>query len=74
MFADEEADQLIEVASEVAGNDLRSVVYFTADDFAQLALRDSLPADADISAFVENEQTGFHRTPTYNGSELGRYE
>ena len=74
MLADDEADRLVEAVTGVAGDNLRSVVYFTADDFAQLALRDYLSADADIDAFVENERTGFHRVPTHEGSELGRYE
>ena len=74
MLTDEEADRLVEAVTEVAGDELRSVVYFTADDFGQLALRDYLSADADIGAFVENERTGFHRIPTHEGSELGQYE
>ena len=27
-----------------------------------------------LQSFVENEREGFHRVPTHEGSELGRYE
>ena len=74
MLAEDDIDRLIDVCTEVAGDALRSVVYFTEDDFDQISLRDYLSADADIQSFVENEREGFHRIPTHEGSELGRYE
>ena len=67
-------DRFVETCAEIAGDALRSIVYFTEDDFDQIFLRDYLSADADIQSFVENERGGFHRIPTQAGSELGRYE
>lgn len=74
MLSDDATDRLVDVCAGVAADALRSVVYFTEDDFDQIFLRDYLSADADIQSFVENEREGFHRTPTHEGSELGRYE
>lgn len=74
MLSEDDVDSLIDACTEVAGDALRSVVSFTEDDFDQISLRDYLSADADVQAFVENEREGFHRTPTHEGSELGRYE
>ena len=67
-------DRIVETCSEIAGDALRSIVYFTEDDFDQIFLRDYLSADADIQSFVENELSGFQRHPTHEGSELGRYK
>lgn len=74
MISEDEIDGLVAACEEVAGDALRSIVYFTEDDFDQLFLRDYLSADADIRSFVDNERVGFRRTPTHEGSELGRYE
>ena len=56
------------------GDDLRSVVLFTQDEFEQVYLRSDLDAGADIETFVENERVGFDRLETYEGSELGGYQ
>lgn len=55
------------------GDTLRSIVYFTREDFEQVYLREDLPAEADLEAFVENERVGFDRRETYADSELGTY-
>lgn len=74
MLPREDIDRLVEACSDAAGDDLRSVVCFTADEYEQTFLRDYLSADADIQTFVDNERAVFDRRPTHEGSELGRYE
>lgn len=73
MLSSDKADRLVDSCVDTIGNDLRSVVYFTEDDFDQIYLKDYLSAEADIGVFVENERSGFHRRPTHEGSELGRH-
>ena len=74
MLSDDDKDHLVDACIEVADDAIRSIVYFTENDFDQIYLRDYLSADADIQTFVENEREGFDRIPTHEGSELGRYE
>lgn len=74
MISDALTERVIESATDVAGDALRSIVYFTEDDFDQIFLRDYLSAEADIGAFVTNEREGFNRVPTHEGSELGRFQ
>lgn len=74
MLSEDAIDRLVDVCTETAGDALRSIVYFTEEEFDQLSLRDYLSAEADIQSFVENEREGFDRIPTHEGSELGRYE
>ncbi|MFP8888678.1 hypothetical protein ACLI4U_02775 [Natrialbaceae archaeon A-CW2] len=74
MLSNEDSDRLEAACSETVGQALRSIVYFTEDDFEQVHLSDYLSAEADIAAFVDNEREGFHRVSTHEGSELGRYE
>lgn len=74
MLSDDDIDRLVDACIGVADDAVRSIVYFTENDFDQIYLRDYLSADADIQAFVENERKGFDRVPTHEGSELGRYE
>ena len=74
MLSNAESDRLETACTEIIGDALRSIVYFTEDDFDQVHLKDYLSAEADIGAFVDNEREGFHRVPTHEGSELGRYE
>ena len=74
MPSDEDVDTLVAACTQVAGDALRSIVWFTIDDFDQIYLTDYLSAEADIQSFVDNEREGFDRVPTHEGSELGRYE
>lgn len=71
---DELAEELISVCRTAIGDGLRSITYFTADDYEQLYLRDDLEQDADIEQFVANERLGFTSQQTYGDSELGEYE
>jgi len=68
------ADELVSACRTSVGDRLRSVTYFTPDDHAQVYLRDDLEQDADLSAFVGAEQTGFSSQTAYSESELGDYD
>ncbi|MFW5918853.1 MAG: DUF7522 family protein [archaeon] len=67
------ASQITSACRTAAGDDVRSVTYFTRDDFEQLYLRSDLEQDADLGAFVEHETLGFDAANDYRGSELGDY-
>lgn len=67
------AEQIVETCRTAIGDELRSVVYFTGDDYEQLYVRENLSIDADVEAFVENERAGFARARDAE-SELGPYE
>ena len=67
-------DQLVELCRTTLGDELRSVVYFTSDDYDQLYVRENLTAEADVESFVENERLGFSRRNTDVQSELGTYD
>lgn len=67
-------DHLVRTARTAVGDSLRSVTYFTRDDFQQIYLRDDLEQDADLSTFIGTEWRGFRITKdAYEGSELGNY-
>jgi hypothetical protein len=70
----ERAEQLTAAARTTLGDTLRSVTYFTPDEFEQLYLRSDLEADADLTGFVELARNGFHTGTAYRGSELGEYQ
>lgn len=66
--------QITSACRTAAGDDLRSITYFTRDDFEQLYLRSDLHQDADLGAFVKHETLGFGAADDYHGSELGDYK
>jgi hypothetical protein len=69
------ADRVVTAARTVVGDQLRSVTYFTRDDFDQLYLREDLERDADLGTFVGHEWREWETTETaYAGSELGAHE
>lgn len=68
------ADELVSACRTTVGDQVRSVTYFTPDDFRQLYLRSDLESDADLSGFVEHESFGFQANTAYRDSELGDYE
>lgn len=72
--ADALADELRSVCRTAIGDELRSITYFTADDYEQVYLREDLERDADLSRFVANERLGFTSQQTYGDSEMGEYE
>jgi hypothetical protein len=71
--ADGLSDELTSVCRTAIGDDLRSAVYFTRDDYEQVYLRRDLEHDANLDAFVENERLGFESQRTYGETELGEY-
>ncbi|MFC4245898.1 hypothetical protein ACFOZ7_02580 [Natribaculum luteum] len=73
-IADERADQLISACRTAVGDQLRSLTYFTRDEFDQLYLRSDLERDADLAGFVDYESIGFDAHTAYRGSELGDYQ
>lgn len=75
LLTPEEADLIVTTCRTAIGDSLRSVTYFTRDDFEQVYLRDDLERDADLSTFIGHEWRGFKTTQTaYEGSELGSYD
>jgi len=66
---------VVTTARTAVGDSLRSVTYFSRDDFAQLYLRGDLERDADLGTFVGHEWREWETTQTaYAGSELGAHE
>lgn len=74
LLGEETAEKLVSACRTTVGDHLRSVTYFTRDDFAQLYLRSDLEQDADLAGFVEHESKGLDAPTAYRGSELGEYE
>ena len=74
LLQSETADRVVTTARTAVGDSLRSVTYFTRDDYEQLYLRDDLERDADLSTFIGHEWRGFKVAQSaYAGSELGEY-
>ncbi len=74
LLPDEIAERIVTTSRTAVGDSLRSVTYFTRDDFEQLYLRADLERDADLSTFIGHEWRGFKTAQTaYEGSELGDY-
>ncbi|GAA0665735.1 hypothetical protein ACFQDG_11705 [Natronoarchaeum mannanilyticum] len=74
LLADEAADKIVTVSRTAIGDSLRSVTYFTRDDYDQLYLRDDLEQDADLTSFIGHEWHDFKTAhAAYEGTELGNY-
>ncbi len=68
-------DRFVTTCQDAVGDGLRSVTYFTRDDFEQVYLREELERNADLETFIGNEWRGFKVTQNaYEGSELGDYK
>jgi len=68
-------DTIVRLCRTGLGDHLRSVTYFTRDDYEQLYLREDLSQDADLMTFIGNEWYGFQVTEeSYQETELGRYK
>jgi hypothetical protein len=67
-------EQLVSACRTAVGDSLRSIVYFTPDEYEQVYLRSDLESDADLSRWVEHEAAGFRAQLAYDGSELGEYQ
>jgi len=75
LLAPDGADQLVSTVRTATGDSLRSVTYFTHDNFEQVYLREDLDQDADLQSFIGHEWHGFETTKSaYASSELGQYE
>jgi hypothetical protein len=75
LLADETADQIVTTSRTAIGDSLRSVTYFTRDDYDQLYLREDLKQDADLTSFIGHEWHDFKTAhAAYEGSELGDYD
>lgn len=70
---EDRAEELVSAARTTIGDQLRSITYFTADDYEQLYLRSDLEPDADLAGFVDYESLGFDAHTAYHGPELGDY-
>ncbi|MWG32925.1 DUF7522 family protein [Halomarina oriensis] len=66
-------EPLVSAARAAIGDDLRSLVSFTPDDYEQLYLRSDLDSGADVRRFVEYERLWFGAAGEYGPSELGDY-
>ncbi|QSG01486.1 DUF7522 family protein [Natranaeroarchaeum sulfidigenes] len=74
LLADEAADNIVRTSRTSLGDSLRSVTYFTRDDYEQLYLREDLERDADLTSFIGHEWRGFKTAQAaYEGTELGDY-
>lgn len=75
LLAADVADRVVTAARTAVGDSLRSVTYFSRDDFEQLYLRGDLERDADLGTFVGHEWREWETTQSaYAGSELGAHE
>jgi hypothetical protein len=87
-ISEEFADQLVRTCRTAVGDAVRSVIFFTADEFDLLYLRSDLyggdreRARAAKKKLVENERLGFTTQETYNETadasgiepDIGEYE
>ncbi|APW96588.1 hypothetical protein CHINAEXTREME_01845 [Halobiforma lacisalsi AJ5] len=74
LLTPEAADRIVTTCRTAIGDSLRSVTYFTRDDYEQVYLREDLERDADLSTFIGHEWRGFKTAQTaYESSELGEY-
>lgn len=71
---DETAEELLSVSRTTLGDDLRSLTYFTHDEYDHIYLRNNLERGGDPEAFVGNERRGFSSQRSYDWSELGEYK
>jgi hypothetical protein len=75
LLGNELADTIVTLCRTSLGDHLRSVTYFTHDDYEQLYLREDLAQDADLTTFIGNEWYGFKVTEgSYAETELGQYK
>jgi len=72
LLSEDAADHLVTVCRTAMGDSLRSVTFFTRDDYEQLYLRSDLEQDADLMSFIGHEWYDFKNTEeAYRDSELG---
>jgi hypothetical protein len=75
LLTSDASEKIVATCRTAIGDSLRSVTYFTRDDYEQVYLREDLERDADLSTFIGHEWRGFKTTQAaYEGSELGAYD
>jgi hypothetical protein len=67
-------ERLVSACRTAVGDSLRSITYFTPDEYEQVYLRSDLEADTDLGVLVKHEVAGFRTQTAYDGSELGDYQ
>ncbi|SNR31926.1 DUF7522 family protein [Halorubrum vacuolatum] len=72
-LAETHREELCSAARTTAGDEIRSITYFTEDAVEQLYLRSDLDRTADLVGFAENERQGFQSQSLYTGTQLGKY-
>lgn len=72
-LADQQREELVSAIRATAGEELRSITYFTEESLEQLYLRRDLDRTADLVGFAEMERHGFKAQDAYRGTELGDY-
>lgn len=74
LLTDTHAAQIVEDCLDRTGERLRSITYFTQNDFDQLYLRDDLERGADLASFIglEWRESGI-TGDAYKNSELGEH-
>jgi len=74
LLSERGGERIVAACRERAGDRLRSVTYFSRDDFEQLYLRDDLQRDADLTTFIGVERRESDLTEdVYRGTELGEH-
>ena len=66
-------EELLSACRTMVGDELRSLTYFTADDYRFIYLRDDLSHEESIAPIARNERMGFASQGTYEDPELGDY-
>lgn len=75
LLPEETIEEIVRLCRTAVGDSLRSITYFTRDDYDQLYLRNDLERDADLSTFVGYEWRDFKTArDAYTSSELGGYQ
>ena len=74
LLSETQAEQIVKACRTTTGDRLRSVTYFTRDNYDQLYLRSDLERDADLSSFIGVEWRESAITQNaYRSSELGEH-
>lgn len=74
LLTDKHASKIVDSCLERTGERLRSITYFTQNDFDQLFLRNDLERGADLASFIglESRESGI-TGDAYQNSELGEH-
>ena len=74
LLAEEGVEQLVSTCRTATGESLRSITFFTHDDYEQVYLRSDLDRDADLDSFIGMEWHAFENIEgMFRATELGEY-